>query len=647
MKTPLSVHILYHSACAEGSQIYSWAYKHLCRDSSSPYMDGLDIPVYFCTGDENGVNGIVDANSERTLLLMLVDVNMVCSSAWRGYIKNEIFAKRTDSVKVVGVKLDEHAFSLFEGISSVQMITLPSNHIQDNIEEFQTRLYDVIIRYLRGKENDKLSIFISHSKHDNDHKGEELAISLRKFLFSDTKLGSFFDVHDILDGARFDKQIKENVRKSLFLILLTDTYSSREWCRIESLTAKENKIPIIAVSHLSQGTSRLFPYVANVPLVVYGGDWRPIVNLLLRTAVDYYYESELLGSLCDITSDYLPYPPEAHSLSVISTSKDTIYYPEPPLGNEEMSVLDRISSQMNRNLSFHTPMEWISGQFHLNDAQVAISVGDSENLSSIGVGEELLKDLTIELSRHILKAGGKMIYGGDLRMGGYTQLFRNLSEQYGKYEKDANDVIYFKNFLAWPIYNGLSIQDKADYICNRVELIQVSPSDDVKADLKDKFIPPVDDESRFMWATSLTLMRHEEEQVAHARVLVGGKIQGFKGSMPGIVEEFLMAREKNHPIYVIGGFGGAAQIISQIIERRGDVTSEKLLQLTMTNPEYKSLYECYQIKRCPISYAQLDDVKNEDLNNGLSPEENNRLFHSVNVIEIVSLVLKGLKNKLG
>lgn len=51
MKTPLSVHALFHTANIEGQKIYSELYKLLCRDIDNPFSDGLDIPVYYATGE--------------------------------------------------------------------------------------------------------------------------------------------------------------------------------------------------------------------------------------------------------------------------------------------------------------------------------------------------------------------------------------------------------------------------------------------------------------------------------------------------------------------------------------------------------------------------------------------------------------------
>ncbi len=647
MKTPLSIHVLYHNAYKEGAQIYSMLYKTLCRDSESPFMDGLDIPVYFQTGDDNGLTEMAKVGSEKTLLLLLIDINMFCSVVWREHIQHLIKNNVDEKYKIVGVKLDSHAFSFLEDLSKDQLIVLQSESVMGNLDEFKTRLFEFIIRYLGGATTEKVSIFISHSKRDKGNIGEAMAKEIRQFLFADTKLRSFFDVHDILDGYRFDQQIKDNIKESLILVLFTDTYSSREWCRIEALTAKENKKPMVVVSQLQEGSERLFPYIGNVPSTVFHGDWRPVINLLLRTAIDYIYESQLLKSLCNENSDYLPYPPEAHSLSVLKEDKETIYYPEPPLGNEEMEVLRSIAKQMKTSKTFKTPMEQLADDNKLNDAQIAISVSDNEDLAAIGIGKEMLCDLTVELSRHILKAGGKMIYGGDLHKDGYTKLFRDLSDQYGKYEKEKQDVIYFTDYLSWPLYNNISMVDKADYLSCRVQIVECAPSTHVPPEMTKEFVPPVKDDLRYMWATSLTSMRQQAEDQAKARVLVGGKTKGFLGCMAGIVEEFMIAKKANHPVYLIGGFGGAAKLLAKIIEKKDGVTSNELLKIAAEDSNYSNLFNYYEAQGRHIDLSLLDTITIEDFrNNGLTDKENLKLFHSENIMEIVSLVLKGLSKSI-
>ena len=43
-----------------------------------------------------------------------------------------------------------------------------------------------------------------------------------------------------------------------------------------------------------------------------------------------------------------------------------------------------------------------------------------------------------------------------------------------------------------------------------------------------------------------------------ARVLIGGKMTGYSGFAPGVFEEGLLMLQRGGPLYILGGFGGAA-----------------------------------------------------------------------------------------
>ena len=43
------------------------------------------------------------------------------------------------------------------------------------------------------------------------------------------------------------------------------------------------------------------------------------------------------------------------------------------------------------------------------------------------------------------------------------------------------------------------------------------------------------------WATGLTAMRRVMQGASHARVVLGGRVTGYKGVMPGIAEEALLS----------------------------------------------------------------------------------------------------------
>ena len=54
-KTPLSVYVLYDKDNTKGSETYEKIYHLLCRNSSRPFEDGLDIPVFFRTDMANQI----------------------------------------------------------------------------------------------------------------------------------------------------------------------------------------------------------------------------------------------------------------------------------------------------------------------------------------------------------------------------------------------------------------------------------------------------------------------------------------------------------------------------------------------------------------------------------------------------------------
>lgn len=639
MMAPLSVYVLYHSENKEGREIYERLYKLLCRDAGDPFFDGLDIPVYYsCGTDANAINAVDFSRAEKTVILLLIDQKMYISEAWRNVVKD---IPNTSNVWLCPISQYQYAFDFSGRTEYQQFISLKTYSVLDNWQEFKTRLFDYLIRSLSVDPKKKLKIFISHSKRDKDNLGRVNAENLRDYLRKETKGDSFYDVNDIVDGFRFDKQIESAIKDSLLIVLFTNTYSSREWCRRELLTAKKHKIPAIAVFMVNGDIDRIFPYIGNIPSTIYNGDWRPVLNLLFRTALDQYHELLLLGKLSDAETSVLPFSPEAFSLSIVDGAKKKVLYPEPPLGPEEIEILQAIRSETK----FYTPMQYLAKDVDLKGKKVAISVSESDDFESLGLSQAILKDLTVELSRHILIAKGRMVYGGDLRQDGYTELFKDLSYQYGQYEKTDSSHVYFDNYLSWPITTKLTEDIVADYAHNRVNLVKVAHAAECEGVVNlTEFLPPVGDGNLYLWGQSLTKMRETMEAAVSARIIVGGRTRGFKGKMAGLLEEFKIAKDNHHPIYLVGGFGGIAGMLCAAI--RKEIPSQAFLEEACKHDYYESLFKYYASKGHPIDYSWIDNIMEGDLNNGLTPDENKRLFSTTNIMEIVSLVLHGLSKQL-
>ena len=378
-----------------------------------------------------------------------------------------------------------------------------------------------------------------------------------------------------------------------------------------------------------------------MPSACYTDDWRPIVNLLLHTALDQYNEKLLLGQIApaDDETQVLPYPPEAYSFSILDSTKQCVLYPEPPLGEEELTVLNKIQP----NTKFVTPMQFSTQGIDLKQSNVAISISESDNLLDLGLSKECVDDLMVEITRHLLISKAKMVYGGDLRQMGFTELFKDLAFQYGALEKSRNDEMYFTDFIAWPLHLIIKPETFDDYRHSRVKLTPVPALAFPNIDTS-KFICPDCIYNQYIWAENLTKMRTEMERVAKCRIIAGGKLSCFKGKMAGILEEFTIARRMGHPVYIVGGYGGCAQLLSAVVEGKENVN--EFIRIACESASYKELFSYYESIGSPVDYAEVESYAKLDrlLDNGLSEEENRRLFHSVKIIEIVSLILKGINN---
>lgn len=609
MQTPLSVYLLVDNKNNKITEIFNRFYTLLCRDVEKPLSDGLDIPVILISNDENGNIGSIDfAQSEKNAIFFFVDMAVYLGDTkWKNYI-NGLKKQIEEGVPAIlySVKQFEFATDL-SFINKDQMILPPNDDIIAGWDEVSSRIYDCLIRYMKDMSQDKLKLFISHAKRD----GLVIAENFRNSIRSKTKLDSFFDKNDIIEGVDFEKQIKENIKSSLLMVLDSDAYGSRQWCQKEILCAKKYCVPIIVVDMHSDVITRTFPYMGNVPSIRLKDDnLDTAINLLLRTGLRYEYQKNYLTKIVkegnDDDFDILSYQPELLDMHMLE--KNNVLYPEPPVSEEERRILN--STKKN----FITPLEkeglLLDGEF------ISISVS---NTNENRPDEIMLRDMVVEISRYILNAGGKILYGGSGSRDGYVNLFSQISEKYGKIKVDSEgkDVpeseVYIYNYYAWPYMNALSDDDMAYlkhcHLCAK----QIYPNG-ISEEQK-KLIPSTqDEEGKKQIISSLSHMRDVRCREARAFIIVGGKTKGSLTPTPGILEEYIKARATKKPIYLLGGFGGEAALISKSV-----------------------------ISRETIIVSIQDDTY-ESLNNGLNKEENIRLLLSTNVFEIIRLIIRGMKN---
>ena len=341
MKTPLSIHVLFHSKYAEGQKVYQKLYQILCRNTRNPFADGLDIPVFFGTDVDGHVVMVDDSISEKTIVLLLIDSNMRIDKIWQDFVKTTIIA-HPRTYNLYCVDLYKYAFEFLPEIKYSQFIGYQSESLFLHWSEFEARVYDISIRLLEKEGKNQQKVFISHSKHDSD--GKNHAEDLRDYLVHNaTKLSYFFDVNSIMEGYAFNKQIEEGVKESIFITMVSNTYSDREWCRKELIEAKKNKIPVIGVYLLNGKVERMFPYIGNMPGVTKQNSWIRINEKLelldtpgiLWPKLDEEKVAFNLASLTAIREEVLPIYDVANY--ILKTLDE--YYPEQLLSRYGLSSL--------------------------------------------------------------------------------------------------------------------------------------------------------------------------------------------------------------------------------------------------------------------------------------------------------------------
>jgi len=258
----------------------------------------------------------------------------------------------------------------------------------------------------------------------------------------------------------------------------------------------------------------------------------------------------------------------------------------------------------------------------LSQKAIAIAISESPDMAALGLGPEHLRDAMAEIARHLLAMGARLVYGGDLRSGGFTELLFELVARYRR-DADVGDprpaVI---NYLAWPIVvskSAAEMRGLVDELAGLAELhlLDLQGNDVAPADLDDAARPAISDAD---WGAALTAMREVLTRTSDARIVLGGRTEGYKGRMPGIAEEALIALQAQQPLFLLGGFGGCARDIAVTL---------KLLPQPASLPTWMG---------CD-AFEALDGAA---LCNGLTVEENATLVRTVHVDEAVALILRGL-----
>ena len=240
---------------------------------------------------------------------------------------------------------------------------------------------------------------------------------------------------------------------------------------------------------------------------------------------------------------------------------------------------------------------------------IAISFSDSDDIARLGLLERSLRQTVAALATRLVCHGARIVYGGNLDRKGFTyQLYPAIAQAYATATlRSARPpfVHYLAAYLAQDAaelanhlkavggFAEVRLVDRARAVTSMVtrgnELI-CSASQGEKRRLTDfgllaAFVEDTPRESGGR-VVDLDAMREAMEDAATARIIIGGRVTGYAGSRPGILQEALLALEKKHAVFPLGGFGGAARDVAIAL---GLMSPGDALEHKETGPGYQEM----------------------------------------------------------
>lgn len=684
-KPPLLVHVIFHPASEDARTLARTIHEALNAD---PAMPGLRVPTLFCPTDGVLPPATYDLDqAERDFVVVLADAWVVdgdsgLARTWSSFI-GDLWetCEASRQRRFFPVQLDEAARGFeprLEGTNFVRAFEEPDP--QGRADLVVRRLIIELCRFLQwsdqdltGKDSAPMRLFLSHTKMDmvDEPNATEALID---YLDRSQPVRAWVDSGDIDAGSPFAEAIEQGIKDTSLLCVLTDNYSTREWCRKEIILAKRHQRPAAVVAAFQRRELRSFPYLGNLPVLrwpcipadasdadkaaINRGAAVAAVDLVLKETLRHLHATALLTQVKHKGDFVSARPPELMSMAQ-ARDFDAVLYSDPPLGREELELLREATEVPST-----TPLSRLAVERLLQGRRIALSMSESTDIQRRGFDELHFRNAMVDLSRYLLIKGATLVYGGHLGDEGYTRvLFELVRAHHGLEGIQRMERVV--NTIGWPLPYNQALIAKHHQVATLTRIgrpadLDVCPGTAV-ADAVEANPFPADQspEYRYCWARGMTRMR--EWQVSDAggiaaRIIFGGKFgppesgpgseeKWYAGRIPGVLEEVVLAARAAQPVFLIGAFGGAAALAIDLVEGRD--RREATWDYQRRAPHSRAMRDLYD--QCgqpwwdyPEMVQLLRDKGPVGINPLLSADENRELFHTRNVTRMVELILIGL-----
>ena len=295
--------------------------------------------------------------------------------------------------------------------------------------------------------------------------------------------------------------------------------------------------------------------------------------------------------------------------------------------------------------------------FPLADIEVAMSVSDVDDFDeTTGMTAEHLRDAYHATARTLLASGATLSYAGDFRDKGHMQQLIELVNAYNMSSTTASELVN--------AYLPVDLERPKRY---PVRTRSMRDDPELSAHRTVSFDPK--------WPAWLyrSDLRRAMALTTDARLVVGGNAlpagsdrrpgHGYVGPLPGIVEEAFRTLEAGAPLFIVGGFGGAARLVVHAL--KGQTPKELRVETFEENERFmqrardlrnavEGRFEVPTPPGLPPSLnalaARLYDLGREYFgesddhvaNNGLTLAQNRILWSTRDPALVAALVMQGL-----
>ncbi len=276
---------------------------------------------------------------------------------------------------------------------------------------------------------------------------------------------------------------------------------------------------------------------------------------------------------------------------------------------------------------------------------VGLSISGGKETAALGFTAPEVNRTTLRIVAALVGQGAGITFGHDWRDDGVMESVHAFIERFHPPIREPYSKPLLINLVVWPDKPRLAERER-DRLKDTliVEEAGLPPSLNNYMNDRNPAMYP------YLRSRALTHLRHRLTRLSNARVCLGGKLSGFSGRYPGIVEEAYLAIRAGQPMFIAGVLGGAAsRMINALTQCNSpndlcpEVPVARLYRDPPVDEHGPENPDDSQWSHEVVwqAFASLG-VRGLSAKNKLSAEENQRLFDTQSVDETIELILTGL-----